>query len=146
MCVPRALSKRLMGISFDQLKFKHCCEEEEEGLKEKELTAFEKFKMTDAYQEILKKQNVAQKAAPAQDNDQDGGQAPPNETSILGKRSNSERNDQYLNYNEMIEHLSHGNQLCKNGEHRCVLMFHKPLVYRGTAYCEGRCRGPIDVS
>ena len=43
-------------IAFDKFEFTHVCEEEapEESLKE--LSSFEKFKLTDAYKEILKKQ------------------------------------------------------------------------------------------
>ena len=55
---PRTIGKRLKEIAFDKFEFTHVCEEEapEESLKE--LSSFEKFKLTDAYKEILKKQQV----------------------------------------------------------------------------------------
>jgi len=44
----------LKNIAFDKFEFTHVCEDEavEESLKE--LSSFEKFKLTDAYKEILK--------------------------------------------------------------------------------------------
>ena len=51
---PRVVWKRLKEIAFDKFEFTHVCEDEaEESLKE--LSSFEKFKLTDAYKEILKK-------------------------------------------------------------------------------------------
>jgi hypothetical protein len=49
------VGKRLNEIAFDKLEFTHVCEEESPVETLKDLSAIERFKLTDAYKEILKK-------------------------------------------------------------------------------------------
>ena len=56
------MNKNLYALTIERLKFEHMCEDEQEVKKlqaasepKKELTAFEKFKLTPQYQEILRK-------------------------------------------------------------------------------------------